>query len=140
MAFKPTIQFLKLGQATLQQVVTDMQFKVLEAFQRLATSHPQVEGVTVRYMDFPPDKGGKGILEPLPLYMGPTLPLKLQAGVITVIQHKLGRRAKGWYLTRQVGFARVAEVPETEDFKNPFPGSQFFLTSDADTTVDVFVF
>lgn len=135
MAFKGVIQFIKMGTARPEQIVSDIQFKVQDAFQRLVSGYPQVDGVFVKHMD----GTGKGVV---PLTNGPNrdlVPLKLKANVATVIQHKLGRPAKGWYVTDQASKAEVFRVPEAVR-KNEFPDTQIILQSDEDVAIEFFIF
>lgn len=118
MAFRPTIQFIKLGQAKLEQVVSDIQWKVLEAFQRLASNVPPVEGVFL-----------KGVA--------------LKTGQPTTVMHKLDRPAKGWIVTGakvSEGVAVAFSVVELSA-NNEFPKAQLLMKSlGADVTVDLWVY
>ena len=52
------------------------------------------------------------------------------------VNHKLGRKLQGWYIVRQRSAARVYD---TQDANNT-PNLTLSLTSDANVTVDLFVF
>ena len=79
------------------------------------------------------------LLNPLldnPLNQGQILEqVTLQIGS-NVVNHKLGRKLRGWFIVRQ---RSAGDVYDTQD-TNPSPQTTLTLTSSAIVSVDIFVF
>lgn len=54
-----------------------------------------------------------------------------------VIEHKLGRKLRGWIITRLVG--NQARIHDRQDF-NPIPDKTLVLWAQANVTVSIYVF
>lgn len=61
--------------------------------------------------------------------------VQLVSGTNT-INHKLGRKLKGWWIVRQRAAAAIYDTQDT----NPTPAVNLKLTSDANVSVDILVF
>jgi len=61
--------------------------------------------------------------------------VQLVSGTNT-INHKLGRKLKGWWIVRQRSAANIYDTQDT----NPTPAVNLKLTSDANVSVDILVF
>lgn len=61
--------------------------------------------------------------------------VQLVSGTNT-INHKLGRKLKGWWIVRQRAAANIYDAQDT----NPTPAVNLKLTSDANVSVDILVF
>jgi hypothetical protein len=55
---------------------------------------------------------------------------------VNVIQHKLGRKLRGWYITRQRASATIWDGQDT----NLLPDRTLVLETSADVTVDIWAF
>lgn len=61
--------------------------------------------------------------------------IQLASGANT-INHKLGRKLRGWFIVRQRALASIYDTQDT----NPTPAVTLRLTSNASVKVDIFVF
>lgn len=71
-----------------------------------------------------------------PLNNGLMLENVILASGANVINHKLGRKLKGWLITRIRASATIYDTQDT----NQRPNLTLNLTSSANVTVDIFVF
>lgn len=79
------------------------------------------------------------LLDPLldqPITKGQILENVQLATGANVINHKLGRKLRGWFIVRQRALANVYDTQDT----NPTAAVTLQLTSDANVKVDIFVF
>ena len=76
------------------------------------------------------------LIETSAIANGQSAPLVLTAGKDNVVQHTLGRPAKGWFVVNANAAATVYQSKST----NPVPNQQILLVTSATVTVSLWVF